>query len=193
MRKMSAKQWLFCAEYLTDLNATQAAIRAGYSTKTASRIGPELLGKTCIQARVEELKARRAEKCQVTAEWVLEQYRQVWEAQITDILEEKDGELQLRRVDEWPEIWRKMTTPAELRRLKKRSQDGKDASWDDVGVALKMNCFPKAEALHRIGEHVFVKAFPKDARDINISVTVESVEQKLLAAREKAAESQRVH
>lgn len=58
MAKMTAKQQLFCDEYLIDLNATQAAIRAGYSKKNADKIGSELLGKTrvseCIQKKMAE-------------------------------------------------------------------------------------------------------------------------------------------
>ena len=49
MAKMTAKQMRFCDEYLIDLNATQAAIRAGYSEKTAKSIGQENLTKPDIQ------------------------------------------------------------------------------------------------------------------------------------------------
>lgn len=45
---LTAKQQRFVEEYLVDLNATQAAIRAGYSAKNADKIGPELLGKTRV-------------------------------------------------------------------------------------------------------------------------------------------------
>lgn len=63
------------AEYLVDLNATQAAIRAGYSAKTADRIGPELLGKTWVAAAIAEGKARRSESLQISAEWVLQRLK----------------------------------------------------------------------------------------------------------------------
>lgn len=59
MAKMTAKQKLFCDEYLVDLNATQAAIRAGYSKRTANRIGTENLSKPVIKAYIA---ARMAEK-----------------------------------------------------------------------------------------------------------------------------------
>jgi phage terminase small subunit len=59
MAKMTAKQMLFCDEYLIDLNATQAAIRAGYSKKTAYSIGQENLKKPEICAYIEK---RMAEK-----------------------------------------------------------------------------------------------------------------------------------
>lgn len=59
MAKMTAKQQRFCDEYLIDLNATQAAIRAGYSKKTAGRIGTENVQKPVIK---EYIAKRMAEK-----------------------------------------------------------------------------------------------------------------------------------
>ncbi|MBK8117622.1 MAG: terminase small subunit [Candidatus Accumulibacter sp.] len=50
--EMTPKQAAFVDEYLIDLNATQAAIRAGYSAKTAEWIGPQLLGKLTFQLRL---------------------------------------------------------------------------------------------------------------------------------------------
>ena len=54
MANMTAKQQRFCDEYLVDLNATQAAIRAGYSKKTAYSIGQENLKKPEINAYIEK-------------------------------------------------------------------------------------------------------------------------------------------
>jgi len=59
MEKLTAKQQRFCDEYLIDLNATQAAIRAGYSEKTARQIGQENLTKPSIKEYIEN---RMAEK-----------------------------------------------------------------------------------------------------------------------------------
>ena len=59
MAEMTPKQKMFCDEYLIDLNATQAAIRAGYSKKTAQQIGTENLAKPLIK---EYIAARMAEK-----------------------------------------------------------------------------------------------------------------------------------
>jgi phage terminase small subunit len=53
-KKLTAKQQRFCDEYLIDLNATQAAIRAGYSKKTARQIGQENLSKLVIKEYIEE-------------------------------------------------------------------------------------------------------------------------------------------
>ena len=66
VQELTDKQVRFVEEYLVDFNATQAAIRAGYSPKTASRIGPELLGKTCVARAVEQGKKDAAKKCELT-------------------------------------------------------------------------------------------------------------------------------
>lgn len=61
------RQERFVAEYLCDLNATQAAIRAGYSAKTAEVQGPRLLGNVRVAAAIAEGQAKRAEKLELTA------------------------------------------------------------------------------------------------------------------------------
>lgn len=69
--KLTDKQKKFCEEYIVDLNATQAAIRAGYSEKTANRIGTENLSKLVIQQYLSLLKGKREERTQITADRVL--------------------------------------------------------------------------------------------------------------------------
>lgn len=65
---MTAKQQRFVAEYLKDLNATQAAIRAGYSAKTANQSGPRLLVHVGIAAAVKVGQAKRLAEAQVALE-----------------------------------------------------------------------------------------------------------------------------
>ena len=69
---LTPKQEHFVAEYLIDLNATQAAIRAGYSKKTAHVIGPENLGKPAIAAAVARAQGDRTERTNITQDYVLE-------------------------------------------------------------------------------------------------------------------------
>ena len=69
--KMTPKQNRFCEEYIIDLNATQAAIRAGYSQKAARAIAAENLSKPDIQKKVEELKAAATKKAEVSVQDVL--------------------------------------------------------------------------------------------------------------------------
>lgn len=71
VKKLTPKQERFVAEYLIDLNATQAAIRAGYSKNTAEKIGSENLQKPEIRACLNTAKIERSEKTGVTAERVL--------------------------------------------------------------------------------------------------------------------------
>lgn len=70
---LTAKQKRFCDEYLIDLNATQAAIRAGYSEKNADKIGSELLGKTRVAEYIAERKADRVERTEITQDMVLKE------------------------------------------------------------------------------------------------------------------------
>lgn len=69
--EMTRKQSMFCREYLLDFNATQAAIRAGYSTRTAYSIGNENLRKPEIRKRIRELVAARNTRTLVAADRVL--------------------------------------------------------------------------------------------------------------------------
>ena len=69
---MTAKQQLFVDEYLIDLNATQAAIRAGYSEKTAQAIGAENLTKPIVSEAIAEALKSRSERTEITQDRVLE-------------------------------------------------------------------------------------------------------------------------
>lgn len=71
MSKLTDKQEKFCQEYLIDLNATQAAIRAGYSKKTANEQGAQNLAKLSVQARLKELQSARQERTEITQDYVL--------------------------------------------------------------------------------------------------------------------------
>jgi phage terminase small subunit len=67
----NAKHEMFCQEYLRDLNGTQAAIRAGYSAKTANEQASQLLANLSVHARVEELKAIRMIRTEVDQDFVV--------------------------------------------------------------------------------------------------------------------------
>ncbi len=78
-RPLTAKRKRFVAEYLIDLNATQAAIRAGYSPATARAQGSRLLTKVDIQHAVVKSTLVLAEKTEISVEWVLEGLKTVAE------------------------------------------------------------------------------------------------------------------
>jgi phage terminase small subunit len=68
---LTAKKQQFVAEYLIDLNATQAAIRAGYSAKTAYASGSRMLRNVEVQSAISEAQAARAERTHITQDRVL--------------------------------------------------------------------------------------------------------------------------
>ncbi|MFC3864608.1 terminase small subunit [Alcaligenes aquatilis] len=68
---MTAKKWRFVEEYIKDLNATQAAIRAGYSARTAYSQGERLLKDVEVQAALQEAMKQRSERTKITADNVL--------------------------------------------------------------------------------------------------------------------------
>lgn len=77
---MTPKQARFVEEYLIDLNATQACIRAGYSAKTADRIGPELLGKACVAEAIQKAKDARSMRTEITQDLVLRDIQAIKES-----------------------------------------------------------------------------------------------------------------
>ena len=92
-KALTDKQEQFCLEYLTDLNATQAAIRAGYSENTANEQGSRMLAKVNVQRRIAELQAERAERLQIQHELSLKGidkglFLRIWEAQEEDLEEQ---------------------------------------------------------------------------------------------------------
>ncbi|MHC4538817.1 MAG: terminase small subunit [Planctomycetota bacterium] len=76
-RKLTDKQKRFCQEYLVDLNATQAAKRAGYSEASASSIGEENLRKRAVWNHIRLLLAQRALRTRVTADQVVERLKKI--------------------------------------------------------------------------------------------------------------------
>ena len=79
MAALTGKQEAFCREYIIDLNATQAAIRAGYSQDTARQIGSQNLTKVDIQERLAELMEERISRVTVSADYVLERAKMMHE------------------------------------------------------------------------------------------------------------------
>jgi phage terminase small subunit len=83
---LTPKQQAFIAEYLVDLNATQAAIRAGYSEDTATVIGYENLTKPHIAKVIQEAMEKRATRTEITADRVLKEYAKIAFSDMKDFL-----------------------------------------------------------------------------------------------------------
>jgi phage terminase small subunit len=101
MVEMTPKQERFCAEYLIDLNATQAAIRAGYSKKTAQEQASRLLSNVMVQGKILELKKPVTEKLGLEADWVLSRYQAIADFRIEDIMDFNGVEATFKPLEEW--------------------------------------------------------------------------------------------
>jgi phage terminase small subunit len=150
MAKLTDKQELFAREYLSDLNATQAAKRAGYSEKTAYSIGQENLKKPEIQTRIAELNAERLERTRVGADYVLRRLVEIDQMDVLDILL-ANGEL--KPIKDWPKTWR--TTLSGM--------DVTEMPGDVPGSLKKIKWPDKVKNLELLGKHVDVQAFKEQA------------------------------
>lgn len=91
--KLTPKQQRFVDEYLVDLNATQAAIRAGYSAKTANVIGPENLVKPRIAEELQKRMKAREQRTEITQDYVLKTIKDTIERCAQSVpVRDKDGE-----------------------------------------------------------------------------------------------------
>ena len=99
MANLTPKQQRFVEEYLIDLNATQSAIRAGYSEKTANEQGSRLLANVSISEAIAEAQNKRTERTEITQDYVLTNIQKVIERcmqvqQVDNCLTQtEDGEL----------------------------------------------------------------------------------------------------
>jgi len=78
-RELTPKEQSFCREYLLDLNATQAARRAGYGYTNARQIGAELLTKSPVYTKIQKLFKKRMDKKELKAEYVIDNLRWIIE------------------------------------------------------------------------------------------------------------------
>lgn len=88
-RKLTDRQQQFVDEYLIDLNATQAAIRAGYSVKTAQEQSSRLLSNVMVQKAIAEKMAERSRRTGVNQDRVVLELAKIAFVKLTDIIDEK--------------------------------------------------------------------------------------------------------
>lgn len=151
MKQLTSKQELFCREYLKDLNATQAAIRAGYSVKSAQEQASRLLSNVMVQSRISELKADRNEEVGIDAAYVLRRLVEIDQMDVLDILL-PNGEL--KPIKDWPKTWR--TTLSGI--------DVTEMAGDDPGFLKKIKWPDKVKNLELLGKHVTVQAFKENVK-----------------------------
>ncbi|MDU5684179.1 MAG: terminase small subunit [Kluyvera cryocrescens] len=146
MAKLTDKQGLFAREFIKDLNATQAAIRAGYSEKSSRNQGARMMANDDILTRIAELKADRNEEVGVDAAYVLKRLVEIDQMDVLDILL-SNGEL--KPIKDWPKTWR--TTLSGM--------DVSEIAGDTPGLLKKIKWPDKVKNLELLGKHVDVQAF----------------------------------
>lgn len=99
MAKLTDKQQRFVDEYLIDLNATQAAIRAGYSVKTANEKGSQLLSNERIQKRISIAMAERSKRTGVNQDRVVLELAKIAFVKMTDIVD-SNGKIKENATDD---------------------------------------------------------------------------------------------
>lgn len=100
MPSLTPKQQRFVEEYLIDLNATQAAIRAGYSAKMADRIGSQLLGKTRVSAAISEGRAKISEATGITVERVVREMARIGFMDVRKLVDDTGSPIPLHQLDD---------------------------------------------------------------------------------------------
>lgn len=136
--ELTGKQILFVAEYLIDLNATRAAIRAGYSERSADKIGSELLGKTRVWQAIEIGMSQREHRLSITADRVLEQIAKIGFADMKNVVSWVGNRIRIKPSDEVDG-----TILAEITETETES-----------GGTLKIKLNDRMKALEMMGRHL---------------------------------------
>lgn len=135
---ITEKQKKFVEEYLIDLNATQAAIRAGYSVKNAGKIGHELLEKTRISNEVTKKIAERSRRTGINADRVLIELAKIAFVNADDVIESKDATL------------KENASRDDLAAI----QSIKVKTFGEDGVEREIKLADKIKALDMLGRHL---------------------------------------
>jgi phage terminase small subunit len=159
--KLTPKQERFVQEYLIDLNATQAAIRAGYSAKTATTIGPRLLENVGVQAAIARGKAKTANKLEITRERIIQEYACMAFLDPRDIFED-DGSIKLIR--DMPESARRALASFDVNEIFDRADGDQKTA---IGLAKRVKFHGKREALRDLSEML---GFMKGTQDVNVTL-----------------------
>lgn len=160
--KLTEKQKRFVEEYLIDLNATQAAIRAGYSAKTADRIGPELLGKTCVSEAIKRALAERSKRTGINQDRILLELAKIAFLNPTDVINMDEAAIcdNANRDD---------TAAIASVKVKTIPTEAGDI------VEREIKTYDKLKALELLGKHL---GMFKDKVDVNVDVNLADILKK---------------
>ncbi len=154
----------FCREYIKDFNATQAAIRAGYSKKTAFTIGSENLKKPYVQACLQELQKKLALESKITLERIEKELSLIAFADMRDYVDiSEDGVVTPKLWDGMPEdASRAVAEIKEVRRIMGSGEGGKEIILE---CRLGYKHWDKLKALELLGKQ---RGMFRESLDVNI-------------------------
>lgn len=144
--ELTDKQAQFVLEYCVDFNGTQAAIRAGFSAKSAARQAIELLHKPHVRRAIEEEKKRRAAGATWDATRVFRRLGEELEADLLDIMDERGA---FRPVRDWPLIWRQGGLLAGMKVRVEYDDDG-----NATGEVIEIKTPTRIRQVELVGKHI---------------------------------------
>lgn len=144
--KLTPKQRRFVDEYLIDLNATQAAIRAGYSEKTAFSIGTENLRKPLVQKEIEKRRHDLEQRTEITQDRVLRELANIGFAKATDYAEIEGPMVTIKPTAEM--------SPEQVSAI---------AGIEQGNFGIKLKLYDKLKALELLGKHLGLFEKPEAA------------------------------
>ena len=140
---LSPKQELFCQEYIVDLNAAGAAVRAGYSNKTSAVIAYQHLTKLHIQRRIGELQEKRAKRTEITQDAVISELAKLAFANVADYVNGDNRVLEIKHLDR-----DKTAALKSIKTTVKTDKDGLVTFDTDLGI------HDKKSPLELLGRHL---------------------------------------
>lgn len=177
MVKLTPKQQKFCDEYLVDLNATQAAIRAGYSKKTANEIGAQNLAKVSIQEYLTAARQRMQERTEITADMVVKELARIGFHNVKDFVNGGNSVLELKFIDED----KTAAVSAVKNTVKSTYNTATRETTTDTITEIKFH--DKVSALEKLGRHLGIFEKDNGQRKLEISgVLVTTQEAKDISA-----------
>lgn len=154
-RRLTPMQRLFALEHIVDLNATRAAIRAGFSEKSAAQQAHALMKNPLVLAEIERQKAERMDRIRMDADKLLVRLFEEADADLADLYE-TDGSL--KPVRDWPPIWRKgLVTGIEANEMLGTGDDGEEKPV--IGIIRKVRLADRHKVKELIGRHTRVGAW----------------------------------
>lgn len=149
---LTDKQQAFVNEYIVDFIGSQAAIRAGYSAKTAEVQASKLLRNPNVSGAVADAIESRTKRTQIDADWVLKQAAEAFTCDLSRLYDERGD---LRPVHEWPKEIMPIIGGVEIEAL----YEGSGKERVQIGRVKKLKLTERLKLLETIGKHVNVQAF----------------------------------